>query len=388
MPEHNRPVAVHFGAGNIGRGFIGALLQDAGYFVVFADVNQQLIESMRAKGSYDLIELDQVPNEKTYSNFAVLHSVDDFDELVDWIAKADLVTASVGANLLTRIAPTIEAGLARRTRSDELVVMACENALRASETIRDAISDQKLASERAIFCNTAVDRIVPLQLAATEPDVAVEPFSEWIVDQSPLGSKTIDIAGAIFVPDLTPFIERKLYTVNTAHLAIAYIGQSFGYNTVVEAMADSEVLDATRAALEETTAVLIARHGISEAQHRQYLEKTLSRISNPAIDDELVRVGRDPIRKLSRYERLVGPAAYFAEHLGHPKALLRVIDAALSFESDSDEAVSRLQLLLRSLTPNEFALEVCGITKEQALHGPLTELVAKHQNALAHPQLG
>lgn len=387
MPEQNRPVAVHFGAGNIGRGFIGALLQDAGYFVVFADVNQGLIDAMRQKGSYQLVELDETPVTKTYDQFAILHSVDDYEELVEQIANADLVTASVGANLLTRIAPTIEAGLKMRTRSDELVVMACENAIRASETIRDAMTD-KAAIAKAIFCNTAVDRIVPLQLAASEPDVAVEPFSEWIVDQGPLGSRQLNIDGAIFVPDLTPFIERKLYTVNTAHLAIAYLGQIVGYRTVVEAIADSQVLEATRAALEETTAVLIAKHNISEAQHRQYLEKTLKRISNPAIDDELVRVGRDPIRKLSRYERLVGPAAYHAEHIGQPKALLRVIDAALSFESESDDAVARLQLLLRSLSPAEFALEVCGISGEQVLYGPLIELIAKHQSALTHPQLG
>ena len=387
MPEQNRPIAVHFGAGNIGRGFIGALLQDAGYFVVFADVNQQLIDAMRAKGSYNLVELDQTPVTRTYDQFMVLHSVTDFEALTQYIADAELVTASVGANLLTRIAPTIEAGLKLRNSSEKLVVMACENALRASETIRDAIADQTVR-EKAIFCNTAVDRIVPLQLAASEPDVAVEPFSEWIVDQGPLGSRRLDIAGAIFVPDLNPFIERKLYTVNTAHLAIAYLGQLAGYHTVVEAMMDPEVLDATRAALEETTAVLIAKHGISEAQHRQYLEKTLQRISNPAIDDELVRVGRDPIRKLSRFERLVGPAAYYAEHLGHPAALLRVISAALSFESESDESVARLQLLLTSLSPSEFALEVCGIGSDQALFQPLSDLISKHQSALAHPQLG
>ena len=73
MLEQNRPVAVHFGAGNIGRGFIGALLQDAGYFVVFADVNQQLIDALRAKGSYNLVELDQTPVTKTYDQFLVLH---------------------------------------------------------------------------------------------------------------------------------------------------------------------------------------------------------------------------------------------------------------------------------------------------------------------------
>ena len=51
--------AIHFGAGNIGRGFIGAVLQDAGYFVTFADVNQDLIDKLRSSDGYDLVELGE-----------------------------------------------------------------------------------------------------------------------------------------------------------------------------------------------------------------------------------------------------------------------------------------------------------------------------------------
>ena len=38
--------AIQFGAGNIGRGFIGAVLEQAGYHVVFADVNEQVVERL------------------------------------------------------------------------------------------------------------------------------------------------------------------------------------------------------------------------------------------------------------------------------------------------------------------------------------------------------
>jgi mannitol-1-phosphate 5-dehydrogenase len=384
MSEAQAPVAIHFGAGNIGRGFIGALLQDAGYFVIFADVNEQLIEAMRAKGSYQLTELSIENKTKTYKNFQVLHSVNDYQELVDAIAKADIVTASVGANVLSRIAPTIEAGLVARTSNEKLVVMACENALQASETIKAAMSDQSLASERAIFCNTAVDRIVPLQREHTEPDVAVEPFSEWIIDSAPLGDKKLNLPGAIFVENLDPFIERKLYTVNTAHLAIALLGQRAGHHTFTEAMADHEVMEKCRAVLEETSAALIQKHGFSEASHRAYVEKTLQRLSNPAIDDELVRVGRDPIRKLSRYERLIGPAAYHADQLGTPVALLGVISAALQFESADDPEAARLKLLLATLSSAELVAEVCGIEADSALSEPLINLVELHQDAVSH----
>ncbi len=389
MATQEIPLAVHFGAGNIGRGFIGALLQDAGYLVVFADVNQELIDSMKALGSYTLTELASVPKQKLYKDFQVLNSVTETQELTQLIAKAEIVTASVGAKVLGRIAPVIEAGLNQRTSQDKLVVMACENALGASEIIKLAMQDQQLANQRAIFCNTAVDRIVPLQVEHSEPDVAVEPFSEWIIDSAPLAGRELNLPGATFVEDLDPFIERKLYTVNTAHLAVALIGQQFGHETVIEAMADSEVMPKVLAAIEETSAALIRKHGFDPVAHAAYVEKTLSRLSNPAIDDEIVRVGRDPLRKLSRYERLIGPAAYHAEHLGEPFALLEVIDAALSFQAPGDAEAARLQLFLATLSSSQFVFEVCGISVGHPLHEPLVELVDLHKSSYSpQSQLG
>ena len=389
MATRERPLAVHFGAGNIGRGFIGALLQDAGYHVVFADVNQELIDSMKALGSYTLTELASVPKQKLYKDFQVLNSVTETQELTQLIAKAEIVTASVGANVLGRIAPVVEAGLSQRTSHDKLVVMACENALGASEIIKLAMQDQQLANQRAIFCNTAVDRIVPLQVEHSEPDVAVEPFSEWIIDSAPLAGRELNLPGATFVEDLDPFIERKLYTVNTAHLAVALIGQQFGHETVIEAMTDSEVMPKVLAVIEETSAALIRKHGFDPVAHAAYVEKTLSRLSNPAIDDEIVRVGRDPLRKLSRYERLIGPAAYHAEHLGEPFALLEVIDAALSFQAPGDAEAARLQLFLATLSSSQFVFEVCGISVGHPLHEPLVELLDLHKSSYSpQSQLG
>ncbi|MEY3326743.1 MAG: hypothetical protein RL044_696 [Actinomycetota bacterium] len=199
-------VAVHFGAGNIGRGLIGSMLQEAGYFVVFADINDELVSALRSHGRYQLTELGDEGRQTVFDTFTALHSAHDRDELIRAIADAELITASVGVATLSHIAPIIEAGILARNSDKKAVVMACENAINASDILFSAIQKKDKVLKRAVFCNTAVDRIVPLQHAEHSIDVSVEEFSEWVIDISKL-DQPIDLPGTIQVLNLEPYLE-------------------------------------------------------------------------------------------------------------------------------------------------------------------------------------
>ncbi|MGV3714051.1 mannitol-1-phosphate 5-dehydrogenase [Pseudolysinimonas sp.] len=377
------PTAVHFGAGNIGRGFIGLLLHEAGYEVVFADVNAALIGALQAADSYRVIEAGEGGTSKTVTGFRAIDSNADPDALVATIAAADVVTTAVGPNILRFVAPAIAAGiLARPISAGPLAVMACENALGATDLLREEVLKHALPADvavRAVFANTAVDRIVPEQ-SGDGLDVLVEPYCEWAVESSAFGGNVPPIPGAHFVPSLAPYIERKLFTVNTGHATTAYHGRLAGHATIAAALADPEVRAKVEAVLAETSEYLVATHDFDASEQSAYRAKTLERFSNPAIDDSVERVGRQPLRKLSRHERFVAPAAEIAEAGGSAIALLGAMAAGLRFDAPGDEEAVRLQGMLRDGT--DIVAEVMGLTPDDALYEGALAAVATVRGSL------
>lgn len=362
--------AVHFGAGNIGRGFVGLILHNAGYKLVFADVAAPLIDALAATPSYTVHEVGVGARTSVVDGYEALNSATHTDDVVARIAAADVVTTAVGPTILKFVAPVIARGLAARDpKLPKLAVMACENAIGASATLGDLVAtelgDNTAALERAIFANTAVDRIVPTQPESTGPhaaiDVTVESFFEWVIEATAFEGAPPVIPEAKFVSDLTPFIERKLFTVNTGHATAAYNGFLAGAHGIAEAMAMPAVAGEVRAVLAETSALLIAKHGLSEAEQLAYVAKNLERFENPALDDSVVRVGRQPLRKLSRNERFVGPAAALAERGMSAEALVRAMVAATTFFDTDDEQSVELKSLRESLTTEEFVAKVTGL---------------------------
>ncbi|MFM6971698.1 MAG: mannitol-1-phosphate 5-dehydrogenase [Rhodoluna sp.] len=369
-------IAVHFGAGNIGRGFIGQLLHEAGYRLIFLDVNDETVTALKNAESYQVLETGSGAKTHRIDNFTAFNSQTEFDAAADAIASADLLTASVGVSVLKFLAPLIAAGLGKRTSAKPLIVMACENAIRATDTLKSEILaiDSSLAA-KARFANTAVDRIVPPQKSGLGLDVLVEAFSEWVIDTSTLDDLTPTIPGAHFVEDLDPYIERKLFTVNTGHATLAYVGQQHGLETIVQSISNPAVKDVMVRALGETSEVLVQRHGFSAPEHKKYVDKTIDRFTNPDLDDPVTRVGREPARKLARHDRLVGPAAYLAEQGKEPVALLEAIDAALVFHDAGDEGVEKLQKQLKDLSAKEFVSAVMGLEADHPLTAKLTSHV-------------
>ncbi|WP_332602864.1 mannitol-1-phosphate 5-dehydrogenase [Arthrobacter sp. S2(2024)] len=373
--------AVHFGAGNIGRGFVGLLLHEAGYEVVFADVADALISQLASVSSYEVHEVGENAAVKTVSGFRALNSGTEEVAVVAEIATADLVTTAVGPHILKFVAPVIARGIAGRSPSlAPLQVMACENAINATDLLRSEVEaawDGAAGdlSSVAVFANTAVDRIVPNQAPGQGLDVTVETFYEWVIDRTPFAGAAPVIPGATFVDELGPYIERKLFTVNTGHASAAYFGYGAGLEKISDAMADASVAARVRAVLEETKQLLVAKHGFVEAEQEAYVQKILSRFTNPYLPDTVNRVGRAPLRKLGRHERFIGPAAELAERGVTPVALLDAMSAALRFDDGADDEAVELARMLSEMDAAEAVERITELPPSHPLFPQVQKLI-------------
>jgi mannitol-1-phosphate 5-dehydrogenase len=376
-------VAVHFGAGNIGRGFVGLILHRAGYQVVFADVVDELIDALNSTPSYLVKEVGFEPAEHRVDNYRAINSRSDEPAVVAEIASADIVTTAVGPTVLKFVAPVILAGLRQRPDgAAPLAVMACENAINATDVLVGHMRSQAPEEEwpalaaKAVFADTAVDRIVPAQ-SGGGLDVTVETYFEWAIERPPFQGNEPSIPDATWVDDLAPYIERKLFTVNTGHAATAYHGFVRGIKKLSDALADDVVRTAVEGVLSETRQLLVAKHEFSDEAQQAYVDKILQRFANPYLPDTVDRVGRQPLRKLSRSERLIGPAAELADRGVRPQHLLATVEAALSFDVPDDPESVELQQLLKTL-PAEAATErICGLTPADPLYADVVAVMAR-----------
>lgn len=378
--------AVHFGAGNIGRGFVGLILHNAGYEVVFADVAAPLIDSLAANTSYRVHEVGASARTWTVDGYRALNSGTDEQAVIKEIATADIVTTAVGPNILRFVAPLIARAIESRSEAlAPLTVMACENAINATDALRVEVvaglgdRDADWLTTRAVFANTAVDRIVPAQDPSHGLDVTVEDFFEWAIEAGPFDGRPPVIPEAHFVDDLAPYIERKLFTVNTGHATVAYHGFVRHAPTLSAAMEHPEVRAEVTAVLHETSQLLVRTHGFDRQEHAEYVERALVRFANPHLPDTPDRVGRQPLRKLSRRERLVAPAAALMEHGIAPDALVRAIGAAVRFDVPADPESAQMKEMLTTLRAEDFTGQVTGLDRESALSASITDAVGSAQ---------
>lgn len=374
--------AVHFGAGNIGRGFIGPMLIESGYDLTFVDVDEGRINLLNSLGQYPVILVGEDEQTQQISGFRGV-SGNNVDAVADAVAEADIITTAVGKVALGHVAPVIAKGFSKKlelsrlaTKPFQIVVIACENVSDNTSfllaLIKLHLTEDEWAEVNRLgnFPNCVVDRIVPnieQEPSAHPLTVVVEEYSQLVLDRASLKDDVVPIQGAELTDNISGVLAQKLFTLNMAHSIIGYYGYLAGFGMVHEAVQDYRISNLLEGAVEEVSKLLIARYGISQEKQKEYSNKMISRFRNPRLPDNLMRITKDPKRKLGPSDRLIAPSKQALEFGITPTFLSTGIAGALAFDYQGDRQALELIAELRQKGIDAVLRDVASLNPDETL---------------------
>ena len=203
-------------------------------------------------------------------------------------------------------------------------VLSCDNLPNNGATARNVLVRLgalrepdlgKWVEDSVAFPSSMVDRIVP---ATTDQDrarisarigvedawpVVTEPFTQWVIeDHFSSGRPRFEDSDVTMVKNVAPYELAKLRLLNGSHSTLAYLGYLSGYETVAEAMADTNLAQLVGELMEEESAPTLDARATGDL--RPYMRELLARFRNPALQHRTWQIAMDGSQKLP--QRLLG----------------------------------------------------------------------------------
>lgn len=335
------------GAGKIGRGFLAQLFSSAGWSLVFVDQSQGIVEELNESSSYPVYLAGSKGDTARFEvkGYRALHT-SQTEMIHEELQSSDLAAMAVPAADLDSAVKILYPGLLQRLSNPHpFNLLFCVNKAGAAGKIRDlflkSAGDEGVKDQRLQEINSRlgiVDTIVIRMAPQTPPElleknslaVLTNDYPELFLNRKAFMGHLPDVPGLTAVERFHAQEVRKLYTYNTVHALLGFLGLAEGYSTVMDCLKDPWVRTAAEEALNESSAGLMGEYGFTEEQTSRWNKRLMEDMENPYLGDQLKRLILKPEEKLGRNERLTGPALLALKHGRKPEFLCRAMAAALS----------------------------------------------------------
>ncbi len=321
MNSYSKHKLVLFGAGKIGRSFIGQLFSRGNYEVVFIDIDKNIINEISRRGSYNVLIKGDPEEIINVRNIRGVWTGD--QELVTQeIADASILAISVGLKGLEMAIQFIARGLLRRyedNNEEPLDIIIAENLRNASSTLekelKKILPNGYPLSRQVGLVETSIGKMVPLMKIEDMGDdilnVYAEPYNVLILDKIAFKNKLPEIEGLAPKDNIKAWVDRKLFIHNLGHACAAYFG-AYRYPALkymYEILSHAEVVNFTREAMSQSAKILQALYPgeFTSPELLDHINDLIARFQNRSLEDTVFRVGSDLLRKLGPNDRLVVP---------------------------------------------------------------------------------
>ena len=340
-----------FGAGKIGRSFIGQVFHRTGYEVVFVDINKDLINLINLKREYAVIIKDGDKNETLHiRNIRGVHLTDE-KSVISELKDAEITSLSVGKQGLRSAVPIIaKALIARRQKFGDLPldIIIAENMRDADKFLSDELKNY-LPSEYPFnslvgLVETSIGKMVPIMknkdMDEDPLQVFAEPYNSLIVAKSGFKNQ-IPNSPFIFPKDnIKAWVDRKLFIHNMGHATVAYLGFHKYPEAIYlhEVLDDSQLLEEVRKTMIQSAVILQSLYPkeFTLQQLEDHVDDLIHRFRNKSLGDTVFRVGCDLYRKLGPDDRLVTPIRAALKMSKPYNLILNALYAGMAFNAKDE----------------------------------------------------
>jgi mannitol-1-phosphate 5-dehydrogenase len=373
---------VLFGAGRIGRSFIGQLFSRSGFEVVFVDINKVLIDELNRRRQYDVIIKAEKDKKIIVQNVRGVYSTD-INVVCDEIADALIVCVSVGLRGLPDVMKVLAKGLLMRYETGNNVpvdIIIAENMRNAASYFHEQLArllPGYYPLDRLVgLIETSIGKMVPIMPQKDiEEDmlrVYAEPYNTLILDKRAFKNSIPDVEGLDPKDNMKAWTDRKLFIHNLGHASVAYYGFIYDKNLtyIWQALDVPEIYKFVRNTMLQAADILMAAWSgeFSMGSLSEHIDDLLYRFRNKALGDTIYRVGCDLKRKLGPDDRIVG-AIRVARSVNMPyDSILKVLLSACHFRATdengrfSTEDTEFIRLYEEGI--RNVLIKVCGFIEE------------------------
>jgi mannitol-1-phosphate 5-dehydrogenase len=352
--EINNNKIVIFGAGKIGRSFLGQLFGCSGYKVVFVDVDRDLVAEINERGSYPVVIKGDTEQEIIVPGVSAILAFDE-ESVVSEVVSAGIVSVNVGKNALSKVLPVVAKSLIIRYKNhpnSPLDIILAENMLDAAQFVRAGLqpflsADYPL-NELVGLIETSIGKMVPIMPAADmEKDplmVFAEPYNTLILDKKGFRSPIPKVNGLAPKENIKAWVDRKAFIHNLGHATAAYYGYFLhpGRVYMYEILEDQRVFNFTRGVMLQSADILQKCYPddftIGDLVH--HTDDLVNRFRNKALKDTVYRVGQDLARKLAVDDRFMGAVHKAVENDMPFDLILRAMSYGFFFRAKDENGIS------------------------------------------------
>lgn len=369
------------GAGKIGRGFIAQLFYESGYKLWFLDASKEVVELLNKEKKYRVDIAREGKDLTEYIEVAGAFTSDDKEKVAEIISNIDIIVTSVGAGNIEKVAGFIKEILIAAGRKERLNWIICENANNPAKKIKDALlqnADQEFEEFVRYKLGLIETQVLRTGMSANAEVILKEPLALRMQDWWTLPLDKDAFVGS--VPDVKGFnpktnfsneLVRKLYTFNGTNGPIAYIGWANGYKILHEAaLAYPELFHEIQ---EESAFGLINEFGFDEKEQREFMALAMKKYTDPTLSDQIERNANDSKRKLSKDERLVGPALLCLKYGRMPHAYAKAIAAAYYYNGSTDAGTKEVRETINQIGIENAIKEYSSIDESSELYNIIVE---------------